>query len=204
MIHKVIIENVREYFSEKRMRQCELTRSEIKQYIIKILELFNDNYMKKMHRPDVSAVLKYRNGDKLFPLRVGGDKADRNRQAEKVSESYVYQSLNMPGKMKPYIYVKDIERPDRYEKNILRPNIERVQERATGKYNTFIAIPIRAGKLVNFSTEFDTQTDLGMIGFDLQEKFGFGNFEEQELHLIACFADLISEIVQDLINAKRD
>jgi hypothetical protein len=179
-----------------------LPRAEIKRRLEQILESFNNNYMKRMHRFKVSACIKYRNNKKLYPIRVGHDKAERNPQAEKVDQSFVYQSLNMPGKKKRYIYVKNVQNPDKYEQDAIEPNLVKVQDRAKGKYNSFIAIPIRAGKKVNVSEDFATTPDLGMIGFDLNEKFGFGNFEENELHYIACFADLISEIVQDIAEAN--
>lgn len=32
------------------------------------------------------------------------------------------------------------------------------------------------------------------------EKYGFGNLEENEIHFLACFADLLSEPLLDLSN----
>lgn len=43
---------------------------------------------------------------------------------------------------------------------------------------------------------------LGMIGFDSQTPYTFGNIRDQEIQYLACFVDMMSEMVQDLLNVK--
>jgi hypothetical protein len=199
-LHREVIEGVREYFAQKRYADDPLPKSEIVRHIKKLLDAFNTHYMRKMHRPKVSATLKYLDSgsNKLVPIRVGGDCAQRNQSPESVTDSHVYQSLCMPGKTKCYIYVMNIQKPTTIDIAALAPNLQEVQTRAQDKYTTFLALPIRTGKNNAVSKDFTSRTDLGMIGFDLKEPYGFGNVSEQEIHYIACFADLISELVVDL------
>ena len=108
-----------------------------------------------------------------------------------------------PAKRCDIFYIKDIDDPDKYEIETLGKHMCDVKKRAQGKYSTFIALPIRTGRLKHVSAAFKASQDLGMLGFDLKKKYGFGNFEEHELEYIACFVDMMSEIVQDLIEAVQ-
>jgi len=200
-LHKNVIEEMREYCAKRRHQTEKLDSKDIKNEITHMLEKFNDNYMKKIHSPDVSAIIKYKNDKLLYPIRVGFDKDTRCWDPEPVESSHVYKKLDEPGKKLRYIYVKDLNDPDKYEREVIGNSRKEIQNRAKGHYNTFIAMPIRAGKLANITDEFVTRPDLGMIGFDLKEKFGFGNFEDHEINFIACFADIMSEPLQDLIES---
>jgi len=78
-----------------------------------------------------------------------------------------------------------------------------VQRRALGHYSTFIALPIQSGQCHDVSSSnMAAKNSLGMLGLDLKKKYGFGNFEKQEWEYLACFVDMISELVQDLIDAE--
>ena len=205
VLHKDIIEKIRDYRTYKRWKESEgetLSPDDIKRDIQEILSKFNDNYMKKMHSPEVSAVIKYRHSDNLVPIRVGGDKNDRNNKQELLKESFIYQALNEVGKTMRYIYVKNLNDPDKYEYRALGKHIEDVKSRAGEKYSTFIALPRRTGQQQP-EWEFKARRDLGMLGFDRKKKYGFGNFERHELEYIACFVDMMSELVQDLIEAEE-
>ncbi len=206
ILHKNIIEEIRDYRAHKRGKELQsesFSPDDIQRYIKEILSKFNDNYMKRMHTPEVSAVIKYRDSDNLVPIRVGGDRAERNNKPELLKESFVYQALNEPGKKMRYIYVKDLDKPDKYEYKALGQHLDDVQKRAKDKYSTFIALPIRTGQARHVSGNFTARQDLGMLGFDRSKKYGFGNFEAPELEYIACFVDMMSELVQDLIEAKK-
>ncbi len=206
ILHKNIIEEIRDYRTHKRWKEMQAESffpDDIKRYIQEILSKFNDNYMKRMHSPQVSTVIKYQDYDNLVPIRVGGDQAERNNEPESLKKSFIYQALNEPGKTMRYIYVKYLDKPDKYEYKALGKYLTDVQTRAKGKYSTFIALPIRTGQAKHVSGAFKTRQNLGMLGFDLRRKYGFGNFETHELEYIACFVDMISELVQDLIGAKR-
>lgn len=164
--------------------------------------------MKKMHSPEVSAVIKYRHSDNLVPIRVGGDKNDRNNEPELTKESFIYEALNETGKAMRYIYVKNLDDPDKYECEALGKHLSDVKKRSQGKYSTFIALPIRTGQLQAGQQSrsvgnFKARQPLGMLGFDRKQKYGFGNFERHELEYIACFVDMMSELVQDLIKAEE-
>ena len=222
ILHKDIIEKIRDYRTHKRWEEKHgktllpddikrdiqeskgktLSPDDIKRDIQEILSKFNDNYMKKMHSPEVSAVIKYRHSDNLVPIRVGGDKNDRNNEPELLKESFIYQALNEYGKPMRYIYVKNLDDPDKYEYRALGKYIEDVKSRAGEKYSTFIALQIRMGQRQP-EWKFKASRDLGMLGFDRKKKYGFGNFERHELEYIACFVDMMSELVQDLIEAEE-
>jgi hypothetical protein len=80
---------------------------------------------------------------------------------------------------------------------------DEIKARAKGRYTSFIALPIRYGTCRIISpSKFEPKPDLGLIGIDLMEPYGFGNLEENEIHILLCFADLISEPVNDLNELK--
>lgn len=204
ILHKKIIEEIRDYRTHKRREEGQkkrLSLDEIKRYISEILSKFNDNYMAKMHTAKVSAVIKCRHSNTLDPIRVGGDRAERNNEPELLEESFIYKALNETGKTMRYIYVKNLDNPDKYECEALGKHLSDVKKRSQNKYSTFIALPIRTGQEKHVSSGFTDRQDLGMLGFDLKRKYGFGNFEEHELEYIACFVDMMSELVQDLNEA---
>lgn len=204
IIHRDIAERLRDYFTEKRQiisSGKSIDEQMIVKHIERILNKVNDNYMKTVHRNKVSVSLKYLKKNKLFPIRIGNDAADRNPNPEHLKESYVYQILTRDGRKINYLYVKDINNPDKHECSALGEYKDELQTRAKTKYNTFIALPIRAGKMKTKS-DFTTRADLGILGFDLKEKYGFGNFDEHEFHIMGCLVDLLSEPVQDLIAIK--
>jgi hypothetical protein len=158
-----------------------------------------------MHPHKTSAVIKYHNADTrtLIPIRAGHDARDRSEQPEDLDESYIYQALTAPGIKLRYIYVKDITNADNYERTALGRYLSDVQKRAAGNYRTFIAMPIRSGSPKDVaSDEITVQNALGMLGLDLKTQYGFGNFEEHEREFLACFVDMMSELVQDLIDAE--
>ena len=202
ILHKKVVEKIREYHALKKYydrKNGKMDAEKIQQHIRDILTSFNDNYMKRLHGQEVSASIKYYKNEKLYPIRVGGDIARRSHQPEEVKKAYVYLALSEPGKKLTYIYVKDLGNLDKYESRVLGKYMADIQKRSQTYYNTFIALPIRGGKLQEVSGDFAILPDFGILGFDLKEKYGFGNFEPQELDFIACLADLLSEPLQDLI-----
>jgi hypothetical protein len=206
IIHKNVVEEIREYKAfkaTKAKKKEQLKCGDIEKQIRNILISFNDNYMKQFHRRKVSAVIKYLKNEKLYPIRIGGDIVKRKTDPEDIDNSFVYKALNEPGKKLSYIYVKNLDNPDKYECAVLGRYKNEICGRAKGKYNTFVALPIRAGRLEGNSSEFTTRPDLGFLGFDLMEKYGFGNLYKYEIDFMACLVDLLSEPVQDLIMSKH-
>ena len=210
VLHKDVIEKIRDYRAHRRLEKTEteidgknLGANEIKKHISEILELFLKSYLYRMHPGEASAVIKYKHPgtDELVPIRVGNDAKDRDTKPEKLDKSYIYQALTAPGKTLRYIYVKNLDSPDKYECRALGTYTEGVQGRAKSNgYPTFIALPIRSGRIKD--SMLSAQNTLGMLGLDLKTKYGFGNFEEHEQEYLACFVDMMSELVQDLIDAE--
>lgn len=159
-----------------------------------------------MHRNVVSACVKYEMNDKLYPIRVGNDKENRNKEPETSEDNLIYRCLKSSGQNKKYLYIKNIEKLDKSETNLLKSGenpeqtIGKFRDRAKNKYTAFIDLPIRAG--IATGSSFTIERDLGFIGFDLMEKYGFGNVEEPELHYLACFADIMSELILNLKNSN--
>ena len=216
ILHRDIIEKIRDYRSGKRLDRTESkttqeeaaspTAREIKREIHTILELFLKSYLYRVHPWKSSAVIKYKDpkNDKLIPIRVGNDASNRNSEPEPLGESYIYQALTATGKKLQYIYVKNLDKPDNHECTTLGVHLEDVKKRAQGKYSTFIALPIRSGESQDVSGQALTaHSSLGMLGIDLKREYGFGNFEEPEWEYLACFVDMMSELVQDLIDAEK-
>jgi hypothetical protein len=202
ILHKNVVEQFREYLFKK--TKCTkdkqpFTKIEIEKHIRGMLKGFYENFIKHYHGDNITVTLKYRKNDQLISLREGEYAPMRILAPEPLKVSYVYQSLSETGKKWSYIYVKNLDDPDKYETEILGQNLPDVKKRALDNYKTFIALPIRAGKLELDSTEFITRPDLGIIGFDSLEEYKFGNFDPHELDIMACLADLLSELVQDLI-----
>lgn len=204
VLHKEVIEPIREFYTKK--REGNLNCVFIEDTIKNILKSFNDNYMKKAHREAVSVTIKFKINNELYPIRVGYDADDRNSHPENEQESFVYMSLCRTGKKKQVIYVKDIENTDSIENKMLGDNVEDIQARAKGKYSTFIALPIRTGKSITNDTnkKWEIKQDIGMLGFDMKEKYGFGNLYEHEIDIYGCVADLLADPLYDLIELKRN
>jgi hypothetical protein len=204
VMHKDVVEKIRDYRAWKKAGDAK--PSEIREKVREILLSFNDNYMRKMHREEVSATIKYNNikENKLYPIRVGCDCNERNYGEENYNDSFVYRVLCEPGRKLRYLYVKDINNPDKYEYEVMGKYSNDILKRSKDKYVTFIALPIRAGRIVGDSSEdISVRSDLGILGFDLNDAYGFGNLEEHELEFISCFADMLSEPVQDLVDAQQ-
>ncbi len=207
IIHKKVIEIFREYFTERTQFFKDgnpFTQDDIERNITKILEEFNNNFMSVYHRGEIAVTLKYKKGDFLYPIRVGKDAINRNMDCELINESYVYLALSETGKKLSYVYIKNLDKPDIYETEVLGKRIQDVKTRAKDHYKTFIALPIRSGKLPysKHKKDFTSRPDLGMIGFDSMEKYGFGNLDKHEIDIFGCLADLLSEPVNDLIETK--
>lgn len=204
VIHKNIVEFMRDYRAQ---RDCRKTANILvdETFFVdsmrSILDSFNNNYMRKRYRSSVVATIKYKMNDLLFPVRVGDDVDYRSGEPETTDRSYVYKALNDYGVKLPYLYVKNLDNPDEYEaKNMGKLSAE-IKGRAGDNYKTFIALPIRGGKMpFPKGVDIFARQDLGVLGFDLKNAYEFGNFEENELDFIACLADSLGEIILDLIN----
>lgn len=79
-----------------------------------------------------------------------------------------------------------------------------IQERAADHYKTFIAMPIRGGVDKRKQNRWSDRNAIGMIGFDLKRPFGFGDLPPHQLDYMACFVDMISEPVIDLIRKLKE
>lgn len=201
VMHKNVIEPLREYRTHKK-NKSEIGELEhfMHETLKKILDSFNANYMQKKYSQKVVATLKYKLNDRLIPIRSGDEADYRDKSPEEADKSFVYKALSDIGEKLPYIYVKDLDEPDTYECQSMGKFTEQIKNRAGENYKTFIALPIRGGRL---PVEAEVRRDLGILGFDLKEKFRFGNFEEHELDYIACLADSLSEIITDLVSIKK-
>jgi hypothetical protein len=197
VLHKDVVEELREYRTYRKCVNGVVSDVRIKEKIKHILTSFNNNYIKKKYSSKVVATIKYKLNDKLYPIRVGDDANSRDSNAEEECSSYVYQALNEIGRTLPYIYVKNLDKLDAYESGVMGRFTDKIKGRAGSNYKTFIALPIRGGKLPDMGV--DVRANLGVIGFDLNEKYGFGDFGEHELDYIACLADSLSELIEDLV-----
>ncbi|MFW6273133.1 MAG: hypothetical protein ACOC2U_05080, partial [bacterium] len=52
------------------------------------------------------------------------------------------------------------------------------------------------------NSRFTSQKELGLVGFDLMEEYGFGNLNDYQLDIMACLADSLAEPLLDLIEKK--
>jgi len=207
-MHCDVIHKVRDFRVE--INRGMVKSEDIEKYILNILQSFNDSYMKSVYRKGCNATLKYLFKEHLYDLRTGIGKDRRNNQPEHYYECYVYLRLNpqksKDQKKREYIYVKNINFPDKKEIEMMGDYIKEIQNRSKGHYKTFLAMPLRSGE--SFSGQKRTNVvwkpkdDLGFIGFDVNEKYGLGSMQEFELNYIACFVDLMSELVQCLIETK--
>lgn len=201
VMHKNIVEYLRDY-RVKRDNSDNLDETYFIAALREILEAFNNNYMKKRYSLGVIGTIKYKKNNKLYPIRVGDNADYRASDPEGADESYVYKALNDFGSKLPYIYVKDINNPDECEAKAMGKLSEKIKGRAADNYKTFIAFPIRGGKIpFPKGAEMDARQDLGVLGFDLKKAYEFGNFEEKELDYIACLVDSLAEIILDLIKS---
>jgi hypothetical protein len=207
IMHKVVAEGIREYLAFKNYKiesKKPIKLNEIKSHLTNLLKDFCTQYMMIFYRPEVTITLKYLKGGNLYPIRSGDNELKRSQNPEQIDKSFVYKAINKSGNKLSYVYVKNLDNIDKKEMKMLSGFEENINKRATGKYRTFIALPIRSGKLPNVSSSnFTTRPDLGILGFDLLEPYGFGNLEESEIHVLLSLADLISEPVKDLIDYKK-
>ncbi len=204
VLHKDIIEELRQYRAYRAYQNAndyQISLDTIKQTITKILTSFNNNYIKKKYSSAVIATVKYKLNNKLYPIRVGDDANRRDDSIEEEKNSYVYQALNEVGRILPYIYIKDLDKLDAYETGVMGRFTDKIKGRAGSNYKTFIALPIRGGKWPEM--EVDVRANLGILGFDMKEKYGFKNFEESELDYMACLADSLSELIEELISVSE-
>jgi len=204
VIHKNVIEFMRDYRAQRDYRRAAgllVDESFFVDSLRSILDLFNNNYMKKRYSSGVVATIKYKMNDLLYPVRVGDDVDYRAEDPETTEQSYVYRALNDFGVKLPYLYVKDVDNPDEHEAKNMGKLSSDIKGRAGDNYKTFIALPIRGGKMpFPKGANISARQDLGVLGFDLKNAYEFGNFEERELDFIACLADSLGEIILDRIN----
>lgn len=203
VINRDIFVNYRNYLSKKKNRKGKITSNEIVSYIKKILDSFNYKFMEQTHRKGVTTTLKYIHQNKFYPIRVGRD-VELRKGCEDWKESYVYISLINQHRYLQYIYVKNIDNPDRTETKMLGGFNEQIKSRAEGLYNTFISVPLkRRYESKENPSNLTIKKDLGLLGFDLQEKYGFGNLEQFELNILNCLVEMISELTEDLIYSYK-
>lgn len=204
VIHKNIIEFMRDYRAQRDYRKTGglmLDKTFYLDSLKSILDSFNNNYMKKKYSSCVVGTIKYKVNESLFPIKVGDDVDYRSGEPETAEQSFVYKALNDFGVKLPYLYVKDVDNPDEYEAKAMGKLSVDIKARAGDNYKTFIALPIRGGKMpFPKGVDIFARQDLGVLGFDLKKSYEFGNFEEKELDFIACLADSLGEIILDLIN----
>jgi len=121
-MHKCVVERMREYRAERRNKLSQgqiMPKEDIERNIRELLESFNDNYMKPFYRQEVSVTVKYLINKELYPIRVGGDIAKRSFASEKIDISHVYKALSESGRKLRYIYVKNLDKPDFLELEVL-------------------------------------------------------------------------------------
>jgi hypothetical protein len=202
VLHKDIIHKFRDYICENEEKT--MKPQEIENTIKNILKSFNDLHMKDKHRPESKVTLKYIYKDKLFPIRES-NLANRSNDSEKIAKSYIYNYLNNDIQIKPFIYVMDLDDSESKECLSLGDYYHKIKSRAANNYSTFIALPIRTGEFIQISNEtIKTKENLGIIGFDMEEKYGFGTLFSHELEILGCFTDLLSIIVKDLQTSLKN
>ncbi len=204
ILHKIICEGIRQYVTDKESSQT-LSKDRIAERIEKILAEFNKQFMEVYHRPNITMTLKYLVNDQLFPIRVGDDKDNRLYCPEQKDDSFVYQSLNQTGNKLRYLYVKNINKTDKFENEVIL-NLVDIKARARDNYQTFIALPIRSGTVndVVENSGVKVKHDLGILGIDMKEAYGFGNFESHELDILGCLTDLLALPTSDIIKISKD
>lgn len=204
--HTQMIHSIRDYFTEKSMREkkgismdADRTEATIKQ----LLKSFNEMYMYEHHRRDSNVTVKYALNNELHILRYGNNVQNRNAKTEVLKDSVVYRALFNESEKLSYLYVKDIKKPDTKELRALGPNTNELQRRAHGRYNTIVAIPLNNANIRTSAVDTVIQSELGYVSFDVREAYGFGNLYQYEIDIICSFVDLLSILINDLIKLKK-
>lgn len=193
---------------EKLLERKESLDSEYIETTIKeILKGVNNTYIKQIHRKDVSITLKYLANGVLHPIRIGIAHETRDQDPEEWEKAYVYKCLVEDGKKITFIYIKNIKNITACEMKYVGRYVNEIKSRAERyNYNSFIAIPLRGGK-INLANgngyKIEQYEDLGFIGLDLREKYGFGNFSYHEYFFLKNIADLLAEPIKDLIKTHK-
>ncbi|PKP20476.1 MAG: hypothetical protein CVU05_09035 [Bacteroidetes bacterium HGW-Bacteroidetes-21] len=199
LIHKSVIVKFREYITLWDNNK-DLSKAEKINSIKETLTQFNEKILVPLHGKKAVITLKYKEKDRLIPIRIGDAIENREKTPESISDSYVYNALTKNKSRMEYLYVKDVNILDNKELLSLGAESEHIKARASGKYSTFIAVPVRSGELKSLSSdEIQVRKDLGILGFDTKEKYSFGNLDQYELDMMYCLSDLLSIIVEDLI-----
>jgi len=204
ILHRYLAHDLRDYLTFEKYQtknKQHLNEQEIRFFIKRMLENLCEHYLKRYYRKAVTVTLKYRKNNHLYSIVVGKRAiSNPSPSCESLTESYVYNALRRKGKRQSYIYIKNLEKIDDKERKMIAEFQDDIVGRATGRYKTLIALPIRWGELPTFvKTNLKSKPDLGIIGIDLMEPYGFGNFDDNEIHILLCFTDLVSKLVNDLI-----
>ena len=123
ILNEKIITVIKDYRAQKRdliKKDKQLSEDLIVSIVEKILTGLNDTYLKDVHRKNVAVTLKYLKDGKLIPIRVGGNSEERKSlKAESVNEAYIYKCINHFGKRLRFIYVKNLDKLDKYELSVI-------------------------------------------------------------------------------------
>lgn len=205
ILHHDIIHILRDYRTRKERLTREnkpLDRESIIRYIQKVLENVVIKFMNVVHYSEVSACVKYlkaNSGKKLYSIRYGPDLGKRDSEPEELDDSNVFLRLCDP-KKHSFIYIKNVDKYDENELKVIGDISDKITSRANKYlYKTFLAFPIRTGNINLEDAPPPAKYDLGMLCFDLKKAYAFGNVHKYEIHFLLCIADLLSEIINDLI-----
>ncbi len=205
ILHKEIIEKIRDYRAQKEndlvTGQSLINSAEIKKNIEMILSAFNDRFMCIVHRNKVIATIKFVFNDQLYSIRTGEYVLGRSINPEDKKNCPIFDAFSQATKRKrQYIYVKNVDKFELKEAEVFGVKCDYIKKRAAGNYKTFVTMPIRGGvdnRIAN-NLWFERNT-IGTVCFDINQPYGFGDLPEHHLEYMACFVDLISELVFDLI-----
>lgn len=175
----------------------------IKRYIKIALQGTVDTYLSSLHRGEISIAVKYLKDQKLFPIRAGEGADIRSNKPEDIDEAFTYRCLAGFGTPLRYIYIQNLEKLNREELKVVGVYEQQIRSRAGENYQTFIAVPIRGAEIEEDRFEVEVMRDLGLLGIDLERKFGFGNITNSEIYFLASLADLLSEPIVDLLLLRK-
>jgi hypothetical protein len=135
--------------------------------------------------------LKYVQNDLLHAIR-SAEQFGRLHAPEKLKENEVFEKLVKHPDKFGALHVPDIH--DKHElAQIFGVEGEALQQRAEGKYRTFIAIPLRMSKYQE--GPLPAKITIGMLGLDSMRPRSFEDLEEEDYQALYAVVDILSECV---------
>ena len=142
--------------------------------------------------------LKYFHGEHLHSLR-SRNQSGRATEPEPVKKNEVFEKLVKHMDKFKAIYVRDVH-DERELCLTFGVDVDRLRQRAEGKYRTFIALPIRWSQYQD--GQLPMKGTIGMLGIDDLRPGALEDLEEEDFQALYAIVDILSECVVYLIKCQ--